>query len=192
MRCTGLFALALVLLGVPRGLAAQQPEARAHASLEASVVVTSVRESATTLAGAAGLLSLGGRFAFGAGGALMLRPSVVEGVGGGADLDLRMAYGGLVVQAILLGSGNRYVALRTLVGAGNAKLEIPVVGPEIAADNFGVLEPELVGTVSVTGPFQVGLGAGYRHVFGVDDLPNVAVGDLTGFSASVRLSVRTH
>jgi len=191
MRPTGLPALALVVLGVPHAVVAQLPEPRTQASVEASLIVSTVRESVTTFAGLAGLLSLDGRFAFGAGGGLMLGSATVDGEGPGSDLDLRMAYAGLLVHLTLFGSPDRYVALRTLVGAGSAKIELPVVGSEIAADNFGVLVPEIVGSVPLAGPLQMGLGAGYRHVFGVDDLPNVAPGDLEGFSARIRLSVRT-
>jgi hypothetical protein len=192
MRRTGPSALALLLLGAPPALVAQTSEPRAHASFEASLIETTVLESAATFAGAAGLMSLDGRFAFGAGAVLMLGSSTAEGDGTGSDLDLRLAYGGLLLQMTLAGSAERYLGLRTMIGAGNAKLDRLDVGSEVAADNFGVLEPEVVGAISVAGPLHVGLGAGYRHVFGVDDLPNVVPGDLRGFSARVRLSIRTN
>jgi hypothetical protein len=159
--------------------------------LEASLAGSTVLESAAFL-GMAGLLSLDGRFTFGAGGSLMLGPTTVESDGAGSDLDLRLAYGGLVLQVNLVGSRDRYLALRALVGAGNAKIEDTVYGLEIGADNFGVVEPEVVGMISLAGPLQLGLGVGYRCVFGVDDLPGVGASDLRGPSAKVRVSIHTN
>jgi hypothetical protein len=190
MRRTGLPALALLILGAPQAVAAQTADRRAQASFEVSLAESTVLDAGSTLLGAAGLLSLGGRFAFGAAGALMLGSATVESSGAGSDLDLRMGYGGVLFHVTLVGSGDRYVALRGLIGAGNAKINEPVVGFEIGAENFGVIEPELVGALTLAGPLQVGLGAGYRHVFGVNDLPGIAPADLEGFSAAARLSVR--
>lgn len=192
MRRIGLSALALLLLGGPRAVAAQATQPRAHASLEASLAGSTVLESATAFLGMAGLLSLDGRFAFGAGGSLMLGATTVESDGAGSDLDLRLAYGGVLLQLNLVGSGDRYLALRALAGAGNAKLEDTVYGLEIGADNFGVVEPEAVGMVSLAGPLQLGFGVGYRHVFAVDDLASLVSADLKGPFAKVRVSIRTN
>lgn len=185
-----LLLLGAPLLGAPRSVSGQAAERQAHASLEVSLAATSVRESATTLAGAVGLLDLGGRLAFGAGGAIMIGSSALEG--GGLDQDLHLGYGGAVLQFTLTGSPQRYLALRTLVGSGNAKIKLAVGGGEVAADNFGVLEPGLVGTVTLAGPLRLGAGVAYRHVFGVDDLPNVVPADLKGPVAQVRISIRTY
>ena len=189
MRRTGLPALALLLLGAPQGVAAQTTESRAHASFEASLAETKVLDAGSTLLGGAALLTLGGRLAFGASGALMASSSTLESTG--SDLEFRMAYGGVLLQFTLVGSEkDRYVALRGLIGAGNAKITEPVAGFEIGADNFGVLEPEVAGALTLAGPLQVGMGVGYRHVFGVNDLPGVTPVDLKGFAARLRLSVR--
>ncbi|HSG07289.1 MAG TPA: hypothetical protein VLA36_02960 [Longimicrobiales bacterium] len=192
MRRIGLFALALLLLEGPRAVAAQAAQPRAHASLEASLAGSSVLESTVGFLGMAGLLSLDGRFSFGAGGSLMLGPTTVESDGAGSDLDLRLAYGGVLLQLKLVGSTDRYLALRALVGAGNAKIEDTVYGLEIGADNFGVVEPEVVGMIPLAGPLGLGLGVGYRGVFGVDDVPGVGPSDLAGPSAKVRVSIRTN
>lgn len=188
MRRTGLPALALLLLGAPQAVAAQTTDSRAHASFEASLAGTTVLDAGSTLLGGAGLLTLGGRLAFGASGALMLNSSTLES--SGSDLEFRMAYGGVLLQFTLAGSEDRYVAIRGLIGAGNAKIKEPVAGFEVGADNFGVLAPEVAGALTLVGPLQIGLGVGYRHVFGVNDLPGVAPADLKGFSAGVRLSAR--
>jgi hypothetical protein len=189
MRRTGLPALALLLLGGPQAVAAQTTDSRAHASFEAALTETRVLGAGSTLLGGAALLTLGGRLSFGASGALMASSSTLES--SGSDLEFRMAYGGVLLQFTLVGKEeDRYVALRGLIGAGNAKIKEPVAGFEIGADNFGVLAPEVVGTLTLVGPLQAGLGVGYRHVFGVNDLPGVAPDDLKGFSAGVRLSVR--
>ena len=191
MRHTGLPALALVLMGAPQAVVAQTADSRAHASFEVSLAQTTVLDAGSTLVGAAGLLTLGGRFAFGAAGALMLSASTLKSSSAGSDLDFRQAYGGVLLRFLVVGSGDRYVAVRGLVGAGNAKITEPVAGFEIGSDNFGVLEPEIVGALTLVGPLQVGLGAGYRHVFGVNDLPGIAPADMKGFSVGLRLSVRT-
>ena len=191
MRHTGLPALALVLMGAPQAVVAQTADSRAHSSFEVSLAQTTVLDAGSTLLGGAGLLTLGGRFAFGAAGALMLRASTLKSSSAGSDLDFRQAYGGVLLRFLVVGSGDRYVAVRGLVGAGNAKITEPVAGFEIGSDNFGVLEPEIVGALTLVGPLQVGLGAGYRHVFGVNDLPGIAPADMKGFSVGLRLSVRT-
>jgi len=192
MRRTGLPALALLLVGVPQAVAAQTAESRALAAFEVSLAQTTVLDAGSTLLGAAGLLTLGGRFAFGARGTLMLSPATLKSSSAGSDLDYRQAYGGVLLQVLVAGSGDRYVALRGLVGAGNAKITEPVAGFEIGSDNFGVLEPEIVGALTLAGPLQAGLGVGYRHVFGVNDLPGIATADMQGFSAGLRFSVSTH
>ena len=190
MRRIGLPALALLVTGVLSAPSAQAQEHRAYASFEISLAATTVRESTKASAGAAGLLNFGGRFGFGAGGTIMLGPSALEA--GGLEQDLHLAYGGVILQMTLAGSSRRHLALRALAGAGNAKIKLAVGGAEVSADNFGVLEPELVGTVTLAGPLQVGAGLGYRHVFGVDDLPNVIPADLKGPVAQVRISLRTY
>jgi len=191
MRRIGTAALALLLLGAPRVVAAQAVEPGAQASLEASLDGSEVLGSAVGFVGMAGLLSLDGHFGFGAAGSLMLGSITVESAGAGSDLDLRLAYGGMLLQMVLAGSRDRSLALRTLVGAGNAKIKDTVYGLEIGADNFGVVEPQLVGTTSLAGPLRLGAGVGYRYVFGVEDLPGVVAADLRSFSARMRLEVRT-
>lgn len=192
MRRTGLTVLAILLLGGPGPLLAQDADAPAQASVEAYWVGTTIQGSAESMVGGAALLTLGGRLAFGAAGAFMLGSSTVESSGAGTDLALSLAYGGLLLQARLAGTSERYVAFRTLFGAGNAQLDRLDVGAGVAVDNFGVLEPELVGALTLLGPLQIGVGVGYRHVFGVEDLPNLTAQDLRGFSGRIRLSVGTH
>jgi hypothetical protein len=191
MRPTGLLALALLLAGAPGAASAQAADARAHGRVEVSLSATPILESAEAMVGTAALLNLGGRLAFGVGGNLMLGTSVLESDGAAPDLELRMAYAGLLLQVRVLGSARNSLALRGLVGAGNAKIRLPVVGSEVATDNFGVLEPEVVGTFTLMGPLQLGVGAGYRRVFGVGDLPTVAPTDLMGYTARVRISIGT-
>ena len=190
MRRIGLSALALLMLEASLAPSIGAQDHRARASLEVSMAATTVRESTKASAGAAGLLNLGNRFAFGAGGTIMLGPSAMEG--GGLEQDLHVAYGGVILQVTLAGSPRRHLALRALAGSGNAKIKLAVGGAEVSADNFGVLQPELLGTVTIMGPLQMGAGLGYRHVFGVDDLPNVTPADLKGPLAGIHLSLRTY
>ena len=191
MRSTGLLAAVLLAAMAPGPVAGQALGASAVASVEAFATGTTIQGSAKAFGGGAALLTLGGRFSFGAAAALMLGPSKVEGDGGGSALDLRVSYGGVLLQVRVAGSEDRSLSLRTLVGAGNARIEVPLAGMEVSSDNFGFAEPQLVGQLPLSGPFRLGFGAGYRMVFGVEDLPNLAPRDLQGPSAQLSISVGT-
>ena len=76
------------------------------------------------------------------------------------------------------------------MGAGNAKIVLPVTEAEIDADNFGVLEPEIVGTWRMSTHLEAGVGVGYRFVTGVEDLTGVSASQLRGPSVGVFVSAR--
>jgi hypothetical protein len=63
------------------------------------------------------------------------------------------------------------VATRLMLGAGNAKVRLPVIGTEIATDNFGVLEPEITGERPLWSFLALRAQVAYRWVFDVEDLP---------------------
>lgn len=180
----------LVLLAAAAPLAGQEAsERRASASLEGSLAVTPIHGSATWMAGLTGLISLGHRVSLGGGGDVALQSRRVAGSVPGSDLDLRVAFGGFVAQVLVL-EGDRHEGwARLLVGAGNAKLDLAAVGVQIASDNFGVLHPEVGGSVRVHRRLRAGVAAGYRVTYGVEDLPGVGAPALRGASARVLLSI---
>ena len=116
----------------------------------------------------------------GGAGWVLVTPSEIDGEVTGSELQLAIAYGGVLVERRLTGPGTVGLGLRLLLGAGNAKVSLPVVDTEIAVDNFGVIEPELVGAWNSTRWLQLRGQIGYRFVYGVEDLPQVGPRDLRG------------
>lgn len=182
---------AVVLASSANPLSGQEASPNtALADVEASVRLTRVQRQTSLLAGAAALLALHPDFSFGgAGWVLLEEPAVETGVPGGG-FRLRMAYGGLITAVTLLETPRARLSFRTLLGAGNGKIVLPVSDSEIDADNFGVVEPEIAGTWGLGSYFHLGVGASYRFVFGVEDLTGVSTAHLRGLSGGVSLSAR--
>ncbi len=142
-------------------------------------------------AGGVGLLDLGGRVAFGGGGWILLGQSKISAGSADADRDLKVAYGGVVVDMELLRNHRWDVRARALVGAGNGKISLRVAGVQLAADNFGVVEPEVCGSWHLSPNASLVGTLAYRYTFGVDDLPNVSENNLRGISLGVGFAVRS-
>jgi hypothetical protein len=159
--------------------------------LDSSIRLTSLRGGAKFFAGGGVLLGVDDRILFGGGGWVLLGKSVVPGATRASDLELRVAYGGILTETRLAESARGRVVLRSLLGAGNSRVSLPAAGTVIAADNFGVIEPELSASRLLRGRLHGVLGAGYRLVFGLEDLPGVAPEDLRGFSVRIGVMVRT-
>lgn len=170
-------------------LAAQSADARASAWAEASLALTALEGGADWMGSAAALLQLGPRVSLGGGLSMLLGPRTLPGSDRGTDQELRMSYGGLVVDFHVARRDGRDLWLRLLGGAGNAKVDLAVVGTQIASDNFGVVVPEVGGSIRLWRPLRLGAAIGYRAVLGVDDLPGLAPSDLRGPSARVLLSL---
>lgn len=186
-------ALAVACLAMcaapPDAVAQQDPQRRASATLEGSLALTSLDGGASWMAGATGLLCLGYRLSLGGSGFLALEPRRLAGSAPGSELDLRVAFGGLTAQLDLVETGGREAWARLLVGAGNARLDLAAARTRIASDNFGVLQPEVGGTVRVGRRVRAGAAVGYRVTFGVEDLPGVGGVDLRGPSARLLLAL---
>lgn len=190
IRSAALGVVALSCLVPPGSLLAQAPEQTpASAALEASVTLSKVRGETGLFAGGRGLLGTGGRVALGGAGWILTTDISIPTGSPGSDLQLLVAYGGITAEVAVLGGTPVRGFLRTLVGAGSARVELPVVATEIAADNFAVIEPEAIILRTLRGALSIGAGLGYRFVFGVEDLPGVLAGDLSGPSASLFLRV---
>lgn len=188
-------ALALAAFGLllPTGSLRGQAstDAPAFAALEVSAMLTTLRGKAGIFAGAAGLLGWGEGFAVGGAARIQGTDNTIATGSPDSDLQLVTAYGGLLTQLSLPVDAPGDLFVRVLLGAGSAKIRLPVVGTEIAADNFAVIEPEVVLLRGLAGPLRVGAGVGYRLVFGVEDLPGLGAGDLRGPSARIFLHIGT-
>jgi hypothetical protein len=171
-------------------LSAQASPSSAAAFVEASLGLSTLHEKAAWTASGTALLSVTPRFALGGAGTVVLGSHTLSGADPGTDLELRTALGGLVGQLELHRRDDRAVWIRLLAGAGNAKMDLAVVGTQIASDNFGVIVPEVGATLRLVGPIHLGGALGYRATFGVEDLPGLAPSDLRGPSA--RLLVAVH
>lgn len=181
--------LLLLMLVVPGALHAQ--DTRAHASIEAALRVGSLRGSAKAFAGGVGLLDLGGRVAFGGGGWILLGQSQISAGSADADRDLRMAYGGVVADVELVRDARWDLRARALMGAGNGKITLRLAGVQLAADNFGVFEPEVCGSWHLSRSTSIVGTLAYRYAFGVNDLPNVSEANLRGISFGVGFAARS-
>jgi hypothetical protein len=145
--------------------------------------------STSAMLGGEASLHFSGHWSIGtAGGALLNAVPVTES---GADLgtDLRMGYGGVLFGYEARTRHTVSLAGRLLLGAGHASIRAVPVGNELGADNFLVLEPEVVLWIRAAGPVHLGFSAGYRTVFGVQDLPTLVGDDLEGTSLTIVLLI---
>jgi len=182
----GLAGVAAVLAAP---LSAQSSSPSANAFAEAALGLSRLHEKAAWTASGAALLTVTPRLSIGGSGTVVLGSHSLPGSTPGNDLELRMAFGGLAGQLALLRRDDRTVWVRLLAGAGNAKMDLAVVGTQIASDNFGVVVPEVGATLRLVGPIHLGGALGYRATFGVEDLPGLAPSDLRGLSARVLVAV---
>lgn len=184
----GLSLVASLALALQVPLTAQ--EAPAPALLEVSGGATTLHGDFSALGSGSLLLGVTDRIAIGGAAHVVLGTKDLAGATPDSDTGLRVAYGGLLTQLTLSRTPRHSVWLRFLAGAGNAKMDLAVVRTLIAADNFGVLAPEIGGTVRLKGALHVGVALGYRSVFGVEDLPGLTSLDLPGPTGRVLLSAR--
>ena len=179
--------LALVLSAAP--LLGQAPSGRARASLEAGVRGSELNGSTEAIWGGVALLGVHPRVSLGGGGWLLSGKSEITGLASGSDLEMSLGYGGAVLDVLLRGSEQSRISLRALIGAGHARVLVPVVGPELNADNFGVLEPELVAARWLAGMVSLQAAVSYRFVFAVEDLTQVTASDLKGASLTLSIGI---
>ena len=179
---------ALVTFGVPvRGQVAPSEPAAATAFVSLGARRTSLRNSGAWMVGGDARISFGTSFSLGAGGWALAKPLGISGVAGASDLELAISYAGLQAEYRLAQARVTGIGLRLLVGAGSAKVRLPIVGTELAADNFGVIEPEVVGELALRDFAQLRAQLGYRLVYGVEDLPQVGPEHLRGVTLTLSL-----
>jgi hypothetical protein len=107
----------------------------------------------------------------------------------GSGLDLSMGYGGIQVRFSKLLFERLTLDAGALVGAGHAEVRARVPDFEPGSDNFFVTEPEISAFYTLFPKVHLGLAAGYRLAWGVEDLPRVSEGDLSAFTATLLLRV---
>jgi len=182
--------LLLLLLARPSAVRGQQQDA-ARAGIEAALKLSSVHGEGTVFGGGVGLLALGGRVAFGGGGWLALGAVRIATGRPETDKDLRLAYGGVVVEGMIRRGPDWDLRARALLGAGNAKVADRLIGLQLGADNFGVVEPEVGGSWQLTRGARLTGGLSYRLTFGVGHLPDVSDDSLSGGSVRVGIQLRS-
>lgn len=180
----------LLLLAGPLAAGAQQ-ESAARAGVEAALKAGRVAGEATVFGGGVGLLNLGHGVAFGGAGWLALGAIRVGNGRPETDKDLRVAYGGLVVEGVVRRGRGWDLRARALLGAGNAKVSDRLIGVQLGADNFAVVEPEVGGTWQLARGAWLTGGLAYRMTFGVEDLPGISDDALRGGSLRVGIQLRS-
>jgi len=184
--CFTLVALATLTIPI-QAQVAPSGSSTATAIVSAGVRRTSFRNRGAWMVGGDAQISFSTAFSLGGGGWTMTKPLALSGVANASDLELAVSYAGVQSEYRLwpaLGAG---IGLRLLVGAGSARVSLPIVGTELAADNFGVVEPELVVVLRLRDFAALRAQAGYRFVYGVEDLPQVDPIHLRGATISLSL-----
>lgn len=185
---------ALVLWPRIGGLQAQDSDENASdhaitASIGPFLRGTKIKGGVEPILGGEANLHLPWHLSVGVAGAGLLRPVGLVESGSNLGTDLRMGYGGLLFGYRFKTHGPVSVKGRLLLGAGNAEVRAVPVGNELGVDNFMVFEPDVVVQVRTKGGLLLGLGAGYRMVLGVQDLPNWVASDLGGGSLTIALLI---
>ena len=150
---------------------------------------TKIKDGVEPILGGEANLHLPWHLSVGVAGAGLLRAVRLVESGTNLGTDLRMGYGGLLFGYGLKTHHPVSIKGRLLLGAGNAEVRAVPVGNELGVDNFMVFEPDVVVQVRTKGGLLLGLGAGYRMVMGVQDLPNLVASDLGGGSLTIILLI---
>jgi hypothetical protein len=130
-----------------------------------------------------------GRFAVGGGGFTLVENVEIPGSAGGTGFELGMGYGGVFLQLWHPIPGGFSGELGLLAGAGNAEVRDLLMGSELGADNFLVLEPTLSASRPAFRGVRVGVSLGYRKVWGVEDLLLVTGDDLQSVTGTLFLRI---
>jgi len=173
---------------MPSPAHAQSPGADdggAMARIEAHAGLSGLRGSVAGMFGGAVLVGLGGRTWLG--GAGYASAQVEYMVPGRGTSQVRMGYGGLTVEFEVADRSEGTWSAAALAGGGNADASDPLVGVEIGSDNFFVVQSVVRLRRPLRGPFGFAGEVGYRRAFGVQDIPGVDNGSLSGVTASVSI-----
>ncbi len=156
--------------------------ATVHPWANPRVGVTDFNGRGRALASLRGGLAVTSRFFVGGEGTSMLGTVPVAEAGVGSGFDLDAGYGGLVLGFLPLHSEEWRLSTTLLLGAGHATVTDQAVGSDLGADNFLIAVPEISIDWRIRPWLAFSLGAGYRTVTEVQDLPGVRSNDLAGAS----------
>ena len=161
--------------------------ASAHVSL--GVRGTRLRERSAVMVGGDVSFLVADRLLVGTAGWTLTRPLALRDLPRTLDLTLEVAYGGLFVERLIVRHGAAMLGARLMSGAGNAKVSLAAADAEIASDNFGVAEPEIVVGWRMSRVLAARAQASYRFVFGAEDLLRVTPAHLRGAGISLLLAL---
>lgn len=187
-----LFGLLLLLPGPISAQAGQGSEsspARAGGSAAALMKLGSVAGSNRVMIGGWAGLVFGERFLLAGGGMGLTRDVELPGSGLSTGFDLGFGYGGVFLKYWEELEHDLTGGIGILLGAGHAEIRDRLIGNELGADNFLVLEPEASLSYRLFNQVSLEGATGYRFVSGVEDLPTVEGGDLRGFTGTLLLRV---
>lgn len=173
----------------PGGVETATPVRRTAGTVQAAVRATRLQQESQAMWGLSFLLTPQARWALGAGGWALFERLTIDGTSRGPAMEMTLGYGGVLGRVHLVRGPRMGAQAELLLGAGNAKVVVPLVDAQIGGDNFLVAEPGV--SVSVAGPLglEAGLGLSYRFLAGVEDLPGLDSSDLTGASVTVSVSL---
>jgi hypothetical protein len=93
---------------------------------------------------------------------------------GGVKRDIGFSYGGIMLDRSFFARKLFYFNVNTMAGLGQTWAVSRLAGAKRDYNSFYFVEPELSLMLNVTGDLRVGIGGGYRLVFGQD--PNANLG----------------
>lgn len=124
-------------------------------------------------------------------------PNVLESdtVNRNVNIDMSMGYGGIILGYTIAPNSIIHVDFPVLIGAGGVRLgdnEVSIynqdfpVSPLVENSAFFVVEPGLNVEINLASFCKMGIGGGYRYVYGTDML-NVSDNDLSDWTANFSL-----
>jgi len=191
-KAAGPFLLLGILLALPGPLRAQAAqdasfEERAEAAAAFLAKGTWIAGEPRVFLGGWGGLVFRERFVLGGGGFALTKDVELSRMPSGLGSQVGMGYAGVFfkywgsVLPRLSGEGS------LLFGAGHAQVRNSLTGQETGSDNFMVMEPEGALHLRLLGSLYLGAAAGYRFVFGVEDLTGLSAEDLRAFTGTLSL-----
>jgi len=151
------------------------PPAPARGSIDLTLGVTSIAGNVTEVVGGRLWIHLDSRWRIGATGTIALRnPDGGDLDGSGLEADF--GQGGAILgfdPGLISG-----LEFRMLAGVGSVALSDRVTGNTVDTEAFWTLAPSVGWTALRGAPFSAGVEAGYRLVFGADDLTRLVSSDL--------------
>jgi hypothetical protein len=149
-------------------------------------VTQAAGETAVLFGGRGGAL-FNGKFLMGGAGFGLGNTDLEVDAGGGFRPNLRFAYGGAWLGYWVQRPGSVEFLIHTIVGGGSAGLESEDERFE-ESDSVVVVEPGVDVVWKASDSVRVHVGASWRFVSGIEDVPGLEDGDVDGPSAFIGVS----